>query len=267
MNWAICLYKHRALCHKWRQGFCSFSLPNLSSAVLLIWGHSLYTRQVVYKDNEHSGRMNVSEIISSALMNTCPRFSIINEVKSWHAFDSYGRQMSFIEIFLCLSFFFKAAHPLVPPHGRWGGWCVRARPPLLAHHIPGDKVWRPGHTDTWPCPGTVQRHAALWSRRGAQTTLLRWGWWRTIFQKRNRNAVLCVTISVIKLKRETMMRDSLWEMGNNVATLISSLAPGSRDHSGFYGLYGVYPAALLFNGARRALWLKGRDRSAHLRKQ
>lgn len=35
-------------------------------------------------------------------------------------------------------------------------------------------------------------------------------------------------------------------MGNNVAVLISSLAPDSRDHSGFYGLYGVYPAALLF---------------------
>lgn len=42
------------------------------------------------------------------------------------------------------------------------------------------------------------------------------------------------------------MRDLVWEMGNNVAALISRLAPDSRDHSGFYGLHGVYPAALLF---------------------
>lgn len=61
----------------------------------------------------------------------------------------------------------------MPPYGGWGGWCVWARPSLLAHHIQGDKVWRPGHTDTWPCPGTQQRHASLWSRRRAQTTLLR----------------------------------------------------------------------------------------------
>lgn len=61
----------------------------------------------------------------------------------------------------------------VTPYGRWGGWCIWARPALLAHHIQADKVWRPGHTDPRPYPGTQQRHASLWSGRGAKTTLLR----------------------------------------------------------------------------------------------
>lgn len=155
----------------------------------------------------------------------------------------------------------------MPPYGRWGGWCVWARPPLLAHHIQGDKVWRPGHTDTWPCPGTDQRHAALWSCRGAQTTLLRWGWWHTVFQKRNRNSALCVIASVIKLKHKTILWDLLWEMGNNV-----------QHWSHPWRLIVVITAAFMVcmectqllcysKGARLALWLKGRDRSAHLRKQ
>lgn len=38
----------------------------------------------------------------------------------------------------------------------------------------------------------------------------------------------------------------LCEIDNDIAVLISPLAPDSRDHSGFYGLYGVCPAALLF---------------------
>lgn len=42
------------------------------------------------------------------------------------------------------------------------------------------------------------------------------------------------------------MWDFLCEIDNDIAVLISSLAPDSRDHSGFYGLYGVCPAALLF---------------------
>lgn len=73
----------------------------------------------------------------------------------------------------------------VTPYGRWGGWCVWARPALA------DKVWRPGHADPWPYPGTQQRHASLWSGRGAKTTLLRqrrfsialpgtfWTYWRS----------------------------------------------------------------------------------------
>lgn len=52
--------------------------------------------------------------------------------------------------------------------------------------------------------------------------------------------------SVIKLNHEAIMSDLLCETGNNVAALISSLAPDSRDHSSFYGPYGVCPAALLF---------------------
>lgn len=171
------------------------------------------------------------------------KVTTISEVKTWDCLSIYSILHS--TFFVC-PVAFKAARLIVPPYGRWGGWCIWARPPLLAHHIPGDKVWRPGHTDTWPCPGTVQRHAALWSRRGAQTTLLRWGWWHTVFQRRKRNTALCVITSVIKLKHEAIMSDLLCETGNNVAALISSLAPDSRDHSSFYGLYGVCPAALLF---------------------
>lgn len=98
---------------------------------------------------------------------------------------------------------FVATHCTVTPYGRWRGWCVWARPALLAHHIQGDKVWRPGHADTWSYPGTQQRHASLWSRRGAQNTLLRqrrfsvalpgtfWTYWRSgskATSKRGRDA-------------------------------------------------------------------------------
>lgn len=134
----------------------------------------------------------------------------------------------------------------MPPYGRWGGWCVWARPPLLAHNIQGDKVWRPGHSDTWSCPGTKQRHAALWNRRRAQTTLLRWVCRHTVFQKRKGNIASCVITSVIKLKQESIMWDLLWEMGNSFAALISRLAPDSRHRICFYGLCAVYPAALPF---------------------
>lgn len=134
------------------------------------------------------------------------------------------------------------------PYGRWGGRCVWAKSQLLAHHIQGDKVWTSRHTDTRSCPGTKQRHAALWSRRGAQTTLLRWGWQHTIFQKRGGkgNTALCVITGVIKPTHESTMRDSPWGMVNSVTALISPLAPHSRHHIHFYGLYAVYPAALLF---------------------
>lgn len=47
------------------------------------------------------------------------------------------------------------------------------------------------------------------------------------------------------MNHETIMWDFLCEI-DDIAVLISSLAPDSRDHSGFYGLYGVCPAALLF---------------------
>ena len=43
-----------------------------------------------------------------------------------------------------------------------------------------------------------------------------------------------------------IMRDSLWEADNNVAALLSPLAPECPDRSSFYGLYEVYPAALPF---------------------
>lgn len=179
---------------------------------------------------------------------------VTGEVELWDAFDLYTYQKPVCAILSCCSnssfpvlLFLKAAYLIVPPYGRWGGWCVWARPSLLAHHIPGDKVWRPGHTNTWPCPGTIQRHASLGSRRGAQTTLLRWGWWHTVFQKRKkRNIVLWMISSVIKLKYETILWDLWWEMANYVAALILFLAPDSRDYSGFYGLHGVYPAASLF---------------------
>lgn len=86
------------------------------------------------------------------------------------------------------------------------------------------------------------------------------------FQKRKRSINLCTVTSVIKLKYETIMWDSMWEKSISVAALIFLLAPGSRDHSSFYGPYRVYPAALYSKGARLALWLTGHDRSAHLYK-
>lgn len=178
--------------------------------------------------------MNVSEIISSGVMQACPMLpSLVKE--TWDSFDlcihwDFLKPAGVI-IFLSL-FSVSAAHILEPPYGRWGGWCVWARPPLLALHIQGDKVSRPGHTDTWPYTATEQRHAALWSRRGAQTTFLRWGGWHCLVRDNK-----CY---------KTKAWDLQWEMGNSVAVLMSPMAPDSRDHSDFYGLYGVYPAALLF---------------------
>lgn len=205
--------------------------------------------------------MNVLEIISSlGPLQNCPRLPVSMKgfgmpfylCTDWKA-DVLCSLLAYWQWIVC-PVDFQVAHYKVPPYGRWGGWCVWARPPLLAHHIQGGKVWGPGHTDTWPCPGTEQRHAALWSRKGAQTTLLRWGWWH--FKRENGTLAVCDKRTV-KLKHATIIWDLLWEMGNSVAALISPLAPDSPDHSRFYGLYGVYPAALLFKRRQPGIVTEG----------
>lgn len=152
----------------------------------------------------------------------------------------------------------------MPPYGRWGGWCISARPSQLAYHIPGDKVRGPGHADTWPNPGTVQRHASLWSRGGAQTTLLRWG--TLHFARKWGTLDLCVITRLIKLKRKTVP-ESPCATGESVAVLISSVAPDSRDLCGFYGLCRVCPAALLVKRRHTGIVTEATWQSTHLQGQ
>lgn len=77
---------------------------------------------------------------------------------------------------------------------------------------------------------------------------------------------LCVITRVIKLELETV-RELPCETGNSVATLISSLAPDSRDLCGFYGLCGVCPAALQFKGRHTGIVSATTWQSTHLQQQ
>lgn len=186
-------------------------------------------------------------------------FFKVTVIKSWRGKKTPTTLYSagVLRLLCPVSTFHRVAPLIVPSHGWWGGRCLWARPAQLAHNIQGDKVWRPGHTDTWSRPGTEQRHAALWGGRGAQTTLLRWG----------KSHIWCETrreLWVVRDKR--VIKPSVWkydimtawETGNSVAALISALAPDSRDRSGFYGLRVVCPAALLFKRRQTlALWLRG----------
>lgn len=76
----------------------------------------------------------------------------------------------------------------------------------------------------------------------------------------------CVITRAIKLELETV-RELPCETGNSVATLISSLAPCSRDLCGFYGLYGVCPAALQFKRRHTGIVSATTWQSAHLQQQ
>lgn len=168
LNRLICLTKRWAL-HFQRKHGSRFISP--SAVVSLIGPCSLQARQVVYNDNECLGGkkkqiMNASEIIRfiQGWLKRMPLVCVVNLPYRFQGRSSYS----------------------APPHGRWGRRCVRAGPQQLAHGGQEDKVWRPGHADARSCPGTKQRHASLWTCRGAQTTFLRWGWWHTVFQKQKK---------------------------------------------------------------------------------
>lgn len=86
------------------------------------------------------------------------------------------------------------------------------------------------------------------------------------FTSEGGTVALCVITRVIKPQRETV-RKLPCETGNSVATLISSLAPDSRDLCGFYGLCGVCPAALQFKRRHTVIVSAATWQSTHLQQQ
>lgn len=86
------------------------------------------------------------------------------------------------------------------------------------------------------------------------------------FTRERGTMALCVITRVVKLELETV-RELPCETGNSVATLISSLAPDSRDLCGFYGLCGVCPAALQFKRRHADIASATTWPSTHLQQQ